>query len=215
MKITLATLLAAGLLVACGDNSDNEVTDIDTPEDNEEELEDEENDTDDLEEDSEPEEETDSNDGDSGGSGSYEDQENLGIGDTGQVATTIGEYEVTLNSIEIHEEIDGEVSMFDSLIVAELTLKNIGTNTIDAEESVEALDLTNNLDASGSGDYASHYESIEGFEGEVEPGEEVTAYAVYHAYEGDKQYLRIRSGLLSSGAVDNNVIWTFDESEAE
>ncbi len=220
MKITLATLLAAGLLAACGDNSDDEVTDVDTPEDNEEELQDDDTDTDGVEEDSEEksetDEETDSNDGDSVGSGSFEDQEDLSIGDTAEISTNTGEYEVTINSVLKMDEVDDRPSQLGFFILADVTVKNIGDQGLQAEDTIDILELTYNLDATGSGgDNSQHFDSIDGLSGEIESGEEMTGELIFEAHDYEELYIRVNSGLVASGAVHNNAVWKFDVSEAE
>ncbi len=220
MKITLATLLAAGLLAACGDNSDDEVTDVDTPEDNEEELQVDDNETDGVEEDSEEksetDEETDSNDGDSVGSGSFEDQEDLSIGDTAEISTNTGEYEITINSVTKEEEVDGQTAQLSFFILADVTVNNLSNDTLNAEDAIDILELTYDLDASGTGGDFSHlFDSIEGLSGELNNGEELSGEIIFESDDDDEMYIRVNSGLVASGAVHNNAVWKFDISEAE
>ncbi len=217
MKITLATFLAAGLLAACGDNSDDEVTDIDTPEDNEEELQDEDNDTDDLEEDSEEEneteEETDSNDGASEGSGSYEDQEDLSIGDTAFLGSTTGDFEMTLNNVEIMDELDGEPSALDVLVLIDMTITNTGSQSFNSYDTANILRLSNTEDGGGSSQF--EHDKVDLFNGDIEPGETMEGQLIFDASDSDSYYLKVNSGLIAAGAVYNEATWTFDESEAE
>ncbi len=219
MKITLATLLAAGLLAACGDNSDDEVTDIDTPEDNEEDFQVEEDETDGVQEESEDEEEketeTGSNDSDSVVSSSFEDQEDLRIGDTAQISSNLGEYEITINSLEKKDEVDGEASMFDYFILAEVTIKNISAEEIKVENPVGILELNHDIEGSGSGDYSEHFDSVEEMQGSLAPDEEITGEVLFEARDSEEMYIMVNSGLIASGGVHNNAIWTFDVSEAE
>ncbi len=142
----------------------------------------------------------DSNDGPVS-TGEYDNQTELRLGDTGQIATTTGEFEVTLESVRQEDEVDGEVSMFDFFIVTDLTIKNIGDATIDIAESIDVLENTDDLEGSGSGDYSSEFESIDGLSGELAPGEEASGEAIFDVRTGDTQYIRVRSGLVAAGAV--------------
>ncbi len=216
MKITIATFLAAGLLVACGDTSDDEVTDIDTPEDNEEELQDEDNDTDGVEEEDDAEEEaTGSNESDAVGSGSFEDQEDLRIRDTGQVSSNIGEYSLTVNEVAIEEEIDGQSPQLEKFFLVDVTLENIGDSSLDVEEIIGNFEISSNLDGSGATNVSNHFDNFALQGDQLEPGESISNELVFDWRGTEEYYIRIIEGLISSGGVHNQVIWTFDESEAE
>ncbi len=147
--------------------------------------------------------------------GEYENQTDLRLGDTGQIATTIEEFEVTFESARAEDEVDGEVSMFDFFIITDLTIKNIGDSTLDVADAIGALEMTNNLDGSGAGDYSREFESIDGLSGELAPGEEASGEAIFDTRTGDTQYIRVRSGLVAAGAVKNEATWTIDMDEVE
>ena len=49
--------------------------------------------------------------------------------------------------------------MFDSFIVVDLTVKNIGEATIDAYDPVNILDQTYSLDSSGSNDFSTDFQT--------------------------------------------------------
>ncbi|WP_280772017.1 DUF4352 domain-containing protein [Salipaludibacillus daqingensis] len=144
----------------------------------------------------------------------YDDQ-SLQIGETGQVSSNTGEYEITINTVEIRDDIEGEASQLDYFIVANVTVNNIGSNPIQAEDPIGTLELKRNLDGSGFSDLSSHYSEIDKIEGEIEPGEEVTGEMVFQAHDEEEQHIVIRDGLVASGAVNNQVIWSFEKTEAE
>lgn len=147
--------------------------------------------------------------------GEFEDQIDLRVGDTGQIADTIGEFEVTLNTVESIDEVDGEQSPLDIYILASVTVKNIGESTLDSNNIIDSFEITHNLEGSGYGDYSHRFEDVNEIIGNIEPGEEVDGELIFTATDAENLFIRINSGLVTSGAVKNQTIWTFDKSEAE
>lgn len=144
-----------------------------------------------------------------------EDQEGLGIGDTGIFDTVVGDFELTLNKAElVGKELDGEPSRIDDLIRLELTLKNIDNATILAEEVMSNMEVTHRLEGQGTVNYAEYFESARLFEGVIEPGEELTADFITDVYTAETYYLRRDSGNVAAG-YSNQVIWTIPAEEAK
>src|SRR5699024_12451262 len=79
--------------------------------------------------------------------GSIEDPRDLTIKETGTFQSTLGTYEVTLESAQIvGEELDGKASLYEELIVLDLTFKNIGDETLLAEEIMADMQITDDLE---------------------------------------------------------------------
>ncbi|MCG7334945.1 DUF4352 domain-containing protein [Sporosarcina sp. ACRSM] len=186
-----ALLISSGLLVACSSSSDSEISDEITPKEQEK------------------------NEIDDRSSGNFQDQTNLKIGDSGQAESTLGQYEITIESVKMVDELDGEVPMFDHLFITDVTIKNIGDVAIDATETIDSLELTDSLDGSGAGDYSSYYSSITPLTGTIEPGQSITGQAVFEGRESGTYFIRVISGLIAAGGVKNETTWTFDKTEAE
>lgn len=148
-------------------------------------------------------------------SGEFEDQIDLKIGDTGQVETTLGKYEITIESIKEVEDIDGKSPMLDRFFIAEVKLKNIGDTAIDARDAMDNIEITEDLDGSGYSDYSPHFSNTKALTGTVEPGDSVSGQAVFEGYEEDTHYIRVVSGLLAAGAVKNDVRWTFTNDDLQ
>ncbi|KMK74524.1 hypothetical protein AB990_20210 [Alkalihalobacillus pseudalcaliphilus] len=224
-KITKAlgiTLLAGSILVACNSEEDTETPNNGDNGTSDEQLEDDDNGVDEGtgdEGEDDSDENTESDEGDTGGGlGSdqeFGDQLDLGIGDTAQISSNQGAYEITIHSVKHEEEIEGNSSMFDSFIVVDLTVKNIGEATIDAYDPVNILDQTYSLDSSGSNDFSTDFESIDSISGELQPGEEVTGQAVFHIDTSEEQFIRVQPGLIAADGVYNDAVWTFTEDEME
>lgn len=145
---------------------------------------------------------------------SVEDQRDLTLGETGTFKTTLGTYEVTLESAEIvGSELDGESSLLDELIVLELSFKNIGDNILLAEEIMYDMQITEDLETSGNPNGAEEFDSIDVFEGEIQPGEEKAAQFIGDIYTADQYFFSKAEGNVAAG-TSNQVIWTIQDAEA-
>ncbi|SDZ18128.1 protein of unknown function [Evansella caseinilytica] len=214
MKLVSIAVLTVGVLAAC--NSDDKEENA-TPVDNNTPAEDNEtpaDDTDDEELGNEAEEDETDNEDNSASNEQFADQLDLGLGDTGRFSGTVGAYEITLHSVRKQDEVDGQ-KMFDYMIIGDATVKNIGNETVDAHSAVDALELVDSLDGGGSSEFSKQLPSIEEVSGELEPGEETTGQIVFAARENNEHFIRVNSGLVAAGAVYNQVIWRFEDSEVE
>lgn len=145
---------------------------------------------------------------------SVEDQLDLRIGDTGIADTTIGKFELTVDSAEIvGSELDGVESVLEEIIVLNLTFKNIGDEVIIAEDIMSMMGITDNIDGSNYHNNPEAFESIDTFEGELQPGEERKTQFVAHIYEADEYYFRMDPGNVASGST-NQILWTISAEEA-
>lgn len=194
----MALLLMATILAACSDNT-NDQTDV---KENEE-----------IEKVEETEEDA-NEEGSDQKDDSVKDQRDLTIGETGTFQTTLGTYEVTLESAKIvGAELDGEASLLDELIVLDLTFKNIGDNVLLAEEIMHDMEITEDLEGSGFSNGAEEFDSIEVFEGEIQPGEEKVAQFIGDIYTGEEYFFGKAEGNVAAG-TSNQVIWTIQDAEA-
>ncbi len=148
------------------------------------------------------------------GENAGEDQMDLKVGDTAIMHSNISSFEFTLNSVEMVDEVDGEMSDLDAFVSASITIKNIGDEPIDAKENAGLFEYTADLDGSGFGDEAEYTEDYQdgAIEGELAPGEEVTGTALYTSYIDDENYIRVKAGTAATGLI-NNAVFTFSEDE--
>jgi len=198
----MALLLMASILAACSEDKKEQTNQTDDSEEVEETEEAEETEEDANEETQDQEE------------GSIEDQRDLTIKETGTFQSTLGTYEVTLESAQIvGEELDGKASLYEELIVLDLTFKNIGDETLLAEEITADMQITDDLDTSGAYNGAEEFDSIEVFQGEIQPGEEKAAQFIGDIYTADEYFFRKAEGNVATG-TSNQVIWTIPDEEA-
>jgi len=214
--ITMVMLLFTSiLLIACSDKGDS-------PKDNKQDIDDEridlgDNNTNELE-DPELDEKGDDSSSDSS-AGLFEitedDQIDLKMGDTAIVQTSIGTYELTVDDAEIvGAELDGVSTELEQLIVLDLTFKNVDDRTLNAEDIMSSLGITDILEVSNNHNSAEAYESIDDFEGELEPGEERKTQFIADVYIGEEYYFRQNPGVVAAG-TSNDVMWTITAEEAE
>ncbi len=143
-----------------------------------------------------------------------EDQLDLVVGDTAIMESNVASFEFTLNSVEMVEEIDGEMPELDGYIIASITIKNIGDEPIDAQETSRTFEYTDFLEGSGMPDDSQWYDAYDGVEGDITPGDEITGTAVYEGYIDDENYLRVKPGLAGTGLI-NDAMFTFSLDELE
>lgn len=143
-----------------------------------------------------------------------EDQLDLGLGDTGKFETSIGTFELTLDAVKFTDELDGETSTRDKLVILDITVDNISNETLVVEDLLSSLELTHDLEGSGTSNSAEYFDSIEELKGDLAAGEKVSGQLIFDAVESAEYHLRERSGNVSSGTT-NQVIWTFTEKEAK
>lgn len=212
-----AILLSCIALVAC--NSDNEEGNTEEEVDEEKVTESQEATEDtEVEEDEETEETEESNDSDAASNGTFEvteeDQLDLSVGDTGVLETSIGTYELTVESAEIiGTELDGQETPLDELILLELTFQNIGYEIIIAEDIMDMLEISPLYDGSGYSNAAEIYDSIEEFTGEIQPGEERSTEFIADMITDEEYYFRQLPGRVAAGST-NQVVWTIPDEEA-
>jgi len=140
-----------------------------------------------------------------------EDQEGLGMSDTGTFDTIEGQFDLTVDEAELlGHEVDGIESQRADFILLDMTMKNIDDSPVLIEDLVESLDVTIGKDKSGSGDIAEAFDNYEKFEGELEPGEEATGQFIAEVDDSDTYYVKYTAGRAGSGA-SNQVIWEIDD----
>ncbi|MGN7312384.1 hypothetical protein ACTHQ4_14915 [Alkalicoccobacillus gibsonii] len=147
--------------------------------------------------------------------GEFDDQLDLAIGDTGRVDTLSGAYGVTVDRVELLEDIDGELPELDHFLLVTYTVQNIGDEDLDAREAVDILESTHRLEGSGYSDNAQYYEQFNAIEGILAPDEQVTGEALYSAYDSEEYFLRVTDGLVGSGAAKNQIQFSFQKGDIE
>ncbi|MEY8749547.1 DUF4352 domain-containing protein [Alkalicoccobacillus gibsonii] len=149
------------------------------------------------------------------GEGTTEDQLDLRIGDTGKIETSLNMFELTVNSVEMMDDINGETPEIDKIILTDVTLKNLSDTTMDISEALDVIEITSMLEGSGFPDFSQYYDSVETLEGQLESGEEIKGQLVFEENESDEYFIRVSEGLIAAGGAKNQAIWTFTKDEAE
>jgi len=148
-------------------------------------------------------------------SGTPKDQENLKIGDTATIESTLGKFEVTLESVKGVKEIDGEESLLGNLLITQLTVKNVGEKAFNTMDQIDTLEMVTNMEWDGSPDDSAHFESLKKLTGNLEPGDSVSGEAVFEAYDSDEYLLMTKRSYRAGNTVYNNAVWTIQNSEVK
>ncbi|WP_163582479.1 DUF4352 domain-containing protein [Gracilibacillus saliphilus] len=137
------------------------------------------------------------------------DENHLSLGETGTVESVVGDYEVTVNSFEYMDEIEGESSNKEFFIVVDYTVKNIGTEKINGED-IYGADL---FDENGSrGGNISFFESVNMLEGTIDVNEAKSGELLFDGRESEYYDLVFNFGALESNAT--RLTWRLNADEA-
>ncbi len=147
--------------------------------------------------------------------GDTPDQLDLSIGDTGKFDTTLGTFDLTLDSVKlIGTELDGVTTDLDEFILIDLTIKNTSNHNMKIEDVLLTLEITDNLEMQGEKDRADLFDSVDYFTGNLEPNEEAKGQFIAETYTADTYYFQESIGDIAAG-VSNQVRWTFAADEAK
>ncbi|MGN8645405.1 hypothetical protein ACTNEO_04835 [Gracilibacillus sp. HCP3S3_G5_1] len=139
-----------------------------------------------------------------------EDKEVLSLGETGEVTGILGNYEITVNSFEILDEIEGEPSLMEVLVLVNFEVTNIDDVPIVGKDIYNGM-LFDDDDTSQENLY--DFESIKMLtEEEIQPGETVEAQMLFDQNNSDYYELVFNFGALESNATI--LTWRFDADEA-
>jgi hypothetical protein len=134
------------------------------------------------------------------------DQENkvLRLGETGRMKSTLGEFDVTVNSFELLDEYDGNNPYFEVFIVADVTIENIGDSSLNSW-AITRTRLENVERGTGTDS-----EGID-FPEEIHPGETVSGKILFDNYPYGSYELIFG---FARSSVSSELTWGFDVSEA-
>ncbi|SFM22860.1 protein of unknown function [Gracilibacillus orientalis] len=128
------------------------------------------------------------------------DEEYLNLGDTAEIQSVVGDYNITVNSFELLDEFEGSQPSRDTYILVQFEVENIGDSPIVAEEIYGATIFdTEELSAES----AYHYDSIEVFgDEEIQPGETKEGEYIFSHTESNSYTLHINYAMLDSVATN-------------
>ncbi|CEA02342.1 hypothetical protein BN1048_01680 [Jeotgalicoccus saudimassiliensis] len=192
--------LSLTLLAACGNEEEEPMAEENDTAEAEAETEEA-----DVEEEESVEEDNDSGDED------IDDQTGLKLGETGLVQTTLGNYELTVHSGELTTEtIDGLEPLIDEIVILNMTFKNVDDEPIPAEDIMLYLGIKTDPEGGDNTNAAASFDSIENFEGSLEPGESRDAQFISDIKTADEYYF----GTSMPAALSiNEVSWTILDEE--
>lgn len=142
------------------------------------------------------------------------DQENLKLGDTGVIQSTLGKAEITINSFKKVNDIKGMGPQLDFFFISEIEIKNVGDEEIDTVAWTDMLEMAWDLDAAGSPDDSNLFE-VEAMNGNLAPGESAKGEVVFDVEDTDQYYFMVSRAMVAGGTVYNNAMWAFKKNEVK
>ncbi|WP_062354550.1 hypothetical protein [Bacillus kwashiorkori] len=144
------------------------------------------------------------------------DQTNLKIGEKAEIMSMVNHYEITLKSVELLDELNGETPDLDFYFRAVVSVKNLSDKELHLADVADVLQISDSKEGSGSSDVSAKY-GYDDFDKILQPGETGEATMISQTYKSKEQYyLFLGKGLNSEGAgVMNLASWAFNESDVK
>ncbi len=134
------------------------------------------------------------------------DDEVLGLGETGRVQTTIGDYEITFESFQLLDELEGETADKNEVfILMDAKVTNVGEETLNGQDLYTASIYS---DDGLSAENTFYYESINLLKGTIESGESMEGEFVFSSSISDNYKL------VYNHALGEELTWKFSADEA-
>ncbi|SFM22839.1 protein of unknown function [Gracilibacillus orientalis] len=199
-KLTVIGVLLAMLLIACNNENeeDNDINDS-TGDASEQES----STNDDSESEKQEEQGRETTDKDNS------NNEGLKLGETGAVTSGVGDYNITVDSFEILDEVNGEESMMEMFVLVHLKVENTGNEPFEGKSIYKAKLFDDQELSQGN---LFHHGINELTEEEIQPGETVETEMVFYADPSDYFELVFNFGLVDD--VATTLSWEFELDEA-
>ena len=144
--------------------------------------------------------------------GKPKDQENLKVGDTAVIQSTLGTVEITFHSSKKVDDVKGTGPQRAQFLITELEIKNVGDNNTKAIDWVNSLEMVWDMEGDGSPNDSDFYE-VQAIEADLAPGESTKGEAIFDVDDSEEYYLMVDRAVLVAGNVYNNAVWTFSKNE--
>ncbi|TDQ42215.1 DUF4352 domain-containing protein [Aureibacillus halotolerans] len=133
-----------------------------------------------------------------------EGETQLELGETGEIHSTLGKYDVTVSNVSYPETVDGEPIGYEdaTYVLVDVSIENKTDKPLPADEvSISGIGAKED---SAYSENRTIYEEIDNFTGEIPPGETMEGEVLYRSTMEDEFQIRI-----GNSAVSNELFWNF------
>ena len=141
-----------------------------------------------------------------------EDQENLKLGDTAVIQSTLGTAEITIKTFKEVKDVKGVGPQRAHFFISDIELKNVGDNTFKAADWMELLEMAWDLEVTGAPEDSDLYE-VQAVSGDLAPGDTANGEVIFDVDDSEEYLLMAERGLLAGGGIYNNAVWTLKKSD--
>lgn len=140
-----------------------------------------------------------------------EQKTDLNLGDSSVVESILGDFEVTIESFEIHETFNGEEAEYEDHIfmIVDFSVKNVGDEVLKGDEISRPTLFTDEGDRSSN---LRSEESVDHLKEELQPGEEDSGQMIFQTYDSENFEINFGYGMTLK---TDDVVWKFSRSEAK
>lgn len=131
------------------------------------------------------------------------------VGETHHFKTPIGNYKLTLDEVEITDQVNGEKAETGRFVIPTFTIENTGDSTITVEDAFSTFDLLTKVSKKSS---TIQFGNEQLWAGNIESGETETG-RIYYVIKGDSYTLQ--SDYITSDMKNRRVGWEFTNVEKE
>lgn len=140
------------------------------------------------------------------------DQENLKLGDTAVIQSTLGTAEITIETFKEVKDVKGVGPQRVHFLTSDIEIKNVGDNTFKAADWMELLEMVWDIEVTGAPDDSDLYE-VQAVSGELKTGDSAKGVIIFDVEDNDEYSIMVNRGLLAGGGVYNNAVWTLKKSD--
>ncbi|WP_158661062.1 DUF4352 domain-containing protein [Bacillus kwashiorkori] len=140
-------------------------------------------------------------------------QDNLKIGDTAEIKTTVNHFEATIKSIKLADKFNDHTPNDEQFILVDVLFKNLSDEELALSEASGYFKVHETMERSGTSEISAALGSDK-FNGNLKAGESMEGTMVFD-YRKLDEYLLVAGTTLSDLNMMNRAIWKFTNEEVQ